>query len=118
MQQAQGRHIAEEGRDYYEIVVKQEPNAYLSSWLGAHNTEQPLIRVSQPEGNFVLDNSTDRPVVYFAGGIGVTPAIAFARSLAAKKYLGRLHVDYSAYTEKDFIFVDELLAIAKNLDLM
>ena len=37
-----------------------------------------------PEGAFVLDRSSQRPVVLLAGGVGATPLVAMAYSLAAE----------------------------------
>lgn len=37
-----------------------------------------------PEGAFVLDRSSQRPVVLLAGGVGATPLVAMAHSLAAQ----------------------------------
>ncbi|MEO8402389.1 MAG: cyclic nucleotide-binding domain-containing protein [Gammaproteobacteria bacterium] len=100
--------------EYYEIVVKEEPHGYFSHWLFLNEAEEPLIRVSKPQGNFTIDVRSNSPIVFFAGGIGVAPAVAFARSLDVKNYQGKFHIDYSADTEKELIFSDEFLTIEKS----
>lgn len=103
-----------ENQDYFEIAVKLETQGYFTRWLFANDSKQPLIRLSQPQGKFIMDLTLKEPAVFFAGGIGITPAVAFARSLAANHYPRRLHVDYSAYTKPELVFANELLAIANG----
>jgi len=92
---------------YVEITVKKEPKGNFSPWLFDQAEESSIIRISDPSGNFVLEDDEDSsPIVCFVGGIGVTPAIAFARYLSSKSKK-TLHIDYSAKTKADFILLDE-----------
>ena len=106
--------------DFIEITVKREPKGYFSRWLFDNADKNPLIRISDPQGDFVLNEESDAPVVCFAGGIGVTPALAFARFISAKNHNRRLHIDYSAQTQADFILLAEwekIIAENKNITL-
>ena len=73
----------------YRITVKQipappdapdVPAGLASSYL--HDTVAPghLIDVMAPTGHFFLDDTTDRPAVLIAGGIGLTPLLAMVNA--------------------------------------
>lgn len=84
---------------YYEITMKRLPGGAFSSWFFDRRTPDALIRVSDPQGAFTLPEG-DAPVVFLVAGIGVTPALAACRALAAAPRPRRVHIDYSA-TRRD-----------------
>ncbi|WP_166481945.1 nitric oxide synthase oxygenase [Scytonema sp. UIC 10036] len=92
--------------EYYEITVKREELGLFSRWLCDRADAEALIRISQPRGEFVLED--EQPVVFFAGGIGVTPAIAMMRTLARCSDSRPFHLDWSAPHAEDFVFRSEL----------
>lgn len=92
------------------ITIKKEKNGLFTKWLFENNTDEIPVYVSQPQGNFILTEDATS-VLCFAGGIGITPFITFAKSTHHKKNKQRLHVVYSALTQKDFIFTEEFMKI-------
>ena len=100
------------GGDAYEITVKLEPQGVFSRWLFERNAGDALLRISSPGGSFHLPLEAPFDAVCLVGGIGVTPALAMARRLAAAPELGRLHIDYSVSKAGQAIAVDELRQIA------
>lgn len=102
---------------YYDITVKHEPHGLFSGWLFDGEWEGTLIRISDPQGEFCVDtaNATD-PIVCLVGGIGMTPALAMCRSLAPGEKTRPLHIDYSATTQNQFAYADELQEIAAAND--
>ena len=61
----------------YRLSIKREGGAALvSNFL--HDNAKPGFRLEAmaPRGKFVLDRSSDRPVVLISGGVGITPMIA------------------------------------------
>lgn len=104
--------------DYVEIIVKREPKGYFSQWLFAHADDCPLIRISAPQGNFQLKANHTVPVVCFVGGIGVTPALAFARAISLHHPHQHLHIDYSAHSQADFIMQNEFLQLMEQRETM
>jgi len=62
-------------RDYYRISVKRDPFGRVSRYL--HDTVQAgdIITVEKPSGDFVYDDSSDRPLLLLSSGIGVTPIL-------------------------------------------
>ncbi|KGF72664.1 hypothetical protein DO97_07000 [Neosynechococcus sphagnicola sy1] len=93
--------------DAYEITVKREETGEFSRWLCDRADEESLFRISEPQGEFVLEERFPA-VVFFAGGIGVTPAIAMMRTLAQRGDNRTFHLDWSAPYPESFVFQPEL----------
>jgi ferredoxin-NADP reductase len=77
----------------YRISVKREsapaarpdlPPGRMSSHLHEGVVVGDELVARGPEGHFVLDRASRRPVVLLAGGVGVTPLLAMAHALAAE----------------------------------
>lgn len=101
--------------DFYEITVKREEHGYFSRWLFGHETEQPFLRISQPNGGRVHQMLDAAAIVCLVAGIGITPAVALARYFLKERKTQCLHIDYSAHEEGDLIFADELAQICQGL---
>ncbi|MFB8789460.1 MAG: nitric oxide synthase oxygenase [Potamolinea sp.] len=92
--------------DTYEITVKREELGLFSRWLSDRASQESLFRISDPRGEYVLED--ENPVVFFGGGIGVTPAIAMMRTLANRGDNRKFHLDYCAPHAEDLVFQPEL----------
>ncbi len=97
--------------EFREITVRREDHGFLSNWLFKHPGETNL-KLSHPKGEFWIDPEVPETVVCLVAGIGMTPALAMARSIDASASEVRLHIDYSARTERDFAYRQELDEIA------
>lgn len=65
----------------YRISVKKESDGLVSSWL--HSLpEGSKVNLLPPAGAFIVKEST-KPVVFIAGGIGITPLLPMAQSILA-----------------------------------
>ena len=70
------------GAGHYRLSIKREGgDALVSTFL--HDRIKPGFRLQAmaPRGKFVLDGSSDRPVVLLSAGVGVTPMIAMANHI-------------------------------------
>jgi len=72
----------EPNEEYFRITVKQETNkegelGTVSSTLH-HFAEGEVLEVSAPAGEFVYE-TTENPVVFISGGVGVTPLVSMAK---------------------------------------
>jgi ferredoxin-NADP reductase len=101
-------------QDHYEITVKRETNGLFSRWLHDRITRECAVRVSRPLGDFYLPLDFRNPVVFFAGGIGITPALAMVRSMEQLTGVPAIHVDYSALTRDEFAYAHELTEAAEH----
>jgi len=102
------------GSGYYEITVKKEPQGVFSRWLFDRMPPDAMLRISEPGGEYCLPADQSSDVVCLVGGIGVTPALSMARTLAAQPKTFRLHVHYSASEESDLAGREELAALARK----
>lgn len=64
---------------HYRISVKRD--GQVSQHLHAQLQEGDHIEVRAPAGDFMLDETSSRPVVLLAGGVGITPMIAMLRHM-------------------------------------
>src|SRR5689334_18159844 len=68
--------------EHYRLSIRRgEGNALVSKFMHASVKEGFKIEAMSPRGKFVLDKSSDRPVVLVSGGVGLTPMIAMATHL-------------------------------------
>ena len=102
------------GGSWYEITVKREPQGVFSRWLFDRMPQDAMLRVSEPGGEYHLPADQAADVVCLVGGIGVTPALAMARTLSARPRPFRLHVHYCASQPDDLVGRDELAALSQK----
>lgn len=86
----------------------------VSGWLVEHARAGMTLQVLGPSGEFTLaaDAAAARHVVGIAGGSGITPIMAIARSVLAGEPGSRVTLLYGNRTEEDVIFRRELEEMA------
>jgi ferredoxin-NADP reductase len=72
------------------------------------------VRIEGPSGSFVLHRRADRPAVFLAGGIGITPFLSIIRQAARDKIPHQLYLFYSNRRPEDAPFLDVLTETAKQ----
>lgn len=86
------------GTPYYRISVKREtapandaPNGVFSHYLHAHLKAGDRVELSPPCGEFTLALPTDedKPLVFIAGGVGVTPLVSMLHAALEKSAAAR-----------------------------
>lgn len=97
--------------EWREITVKREDYGLLSNWL-FKQPEAPRLKLSHPKGDFWIEPKNAETVVCLVAGIGMTPALAIARSIDEEQSDQILHIDYSARTQVDFAYQSELDQLA------
>ncbi len=99
-------------RGYLEISVKRQ--GLVSNAL--HVTARPGVQLSvrSPNGAFKYPSGDDRPIVLLAGGIGMTPLMSMLRHAVQSEPSRRVTLLYSARTEADFAFREELAVITRR----
>lgn len=99
-------------RGYFEISVKRQ--GLVSSALHATARPGALLSVRSPNGAFKYPAADDRPIVLIAGGVGITPLMSMLRHAVHAEPARPVTLLYSARTEADFAFRDELAALSRR----
>ena len=93
------------------ITIKRDRDGVVSNWLNDTAAPGSEIHALPPEGRFVL-RDTDRELVAFAGGSGITPVFSLLRSALESTTRGtRL---FYANRGRDSVIFDEPLASLRD----
>ena len=115
------------GHDYFRISVKKEvsggpdcPAGQMSGYL--HNQIQmgDEIELGPPCGEFTYDPNDvdDRPFVFLAGGIGITPLLSMARSLVHLGVLAPIRFLHAVKNSTTHPFRDEVQNMVSDKDFV
>jgi nitric oxide dioxygenase len=117
----------EPGKGHYRISVKREsgmenasPDGLISTYL--HDVVQPgdVLELGPPCGEFTIDPTTvgERPIVFLAGGVGVTPLLSMAKSLVTQGVIAPIHFVQAAKNSGVQAFADELYKLISDKDFV
>ncbi|WP_339264584.1 NO-inducible flavohemoprotein [Geobacillus sp. FSL K6-3411] len=108
------------GKGYYRISVKREaatadkPAGIVSNYLHDHIQEGDVLELSAPAGDFTLDLAKETPVVFISGGVGITPLLSMANTLAIRQPNRPVTFLQAALNGRVQAFDQELQTLAKN----
>ncbi|QEG33091.1 2Fe-2S iron-sulfur cluster-binding protein [Bythopirellula goksoeyrii] len=68
--------------DYYRVTIKHTGAGQGSSYFHSRVKVGSVLNVQAPQGAFFLDPTDQLPVVLIAGGVGITPLLSMASSIA------------------------------------
>lgn len=107
-------------QDYYRITVKkigggadQQPGRF-SSYLIDELGEGDIVDVKAPRGSFVLDCESNRPIVFLAAGIGVTPIVSMLNYLVQTNSPRQVFVFMGARNGVKHPFKNQLATVAQE----
>lgn len=103
-------------RGYLEISVRKQGR--VSNALHALARPGSVLSVRAPAGAFVYPGGDDRPLVLFAGGIGITPLMSMLRHALMTEPTRPVTLLYSARELGEFAFRDELLTLTRRHELL
>ena len=102
------------GGDFWRIAVLQEPESRGgSSWLHSQVVEGTRLRISGLRNHFAFTGSG--PVVFVAGGIGITPIRAMIADVNSRGVQWELH--YSGRGTESMAFVGELTRYGDRVNI-
>ncbi|MEX0930632.1 MAG: FAD-dependent oxidoreductase [Candidatus Paceibacterota bacterium] len=70
------------------------------------------LSIDGPFGSMTLHSRSERPAVFLAGGIGVTPFVSMIRHALNEKLPHQITLLYSNRTKDDAAYFDELIGLA------
>ncbi len=95
-------------RGLITITVKREPNGKVSNHLHDNIKVGDRIRLTRPQGEFVLPQPIPEKLLLIAAGSGITPLMSQLRSLLANGYAGDIVLLNYVRSQDDRIFGDAL----------
>ncbi|PFH20421.1 ferredoxin-NADP reductase [Burkholderia sp. JKS000303] len=101
------------GNATFEITVKRSPDGAVSTWLHDRLAVGDRLQVSRPAGDFVLPTDPAEPLLFVAGGVGITPLISMARAVHARGGGANIQFLQFVRTPGDILFHDELSRMAR-----
>jgi ferredoxin-NADP reductase len=72
------------------------------------------FKIEGPSGSFVLHRNTEKPAVFLAGGIGITPFLSIISQAAHDKAPHQMYLFYSNRRPEDAAFLDVLTQTAEQ----
>ncbi len=66
------------------------------------------LKIEGPSGSFVLHRKAEKPAVFLAGGIGITPFLSIIRQATHEKAPHQMYLFYSNRRPEDAAFLDVL----------
>jgi len=109
----------------YRVTIKRvrpprdQPNAppgLVSSYFHEQLSEGDILDVQAPRGQFFLELEKERPAVLIAGGVGVTPLLSMARTIAEMDSSREIMFFYGVRNGTEHAFKNELEQLTKNHD--
>lgn len=97
--------------DPLRITIKKEPKGLFTRWLFETAPDEFRVNATHPQGDFLLNMNTQTAALCLAGGIGITPFVAYAKALAKQHVAKKMHIIYCASHKTDFILQDEFQQI-------
>ncbi len=72
------------------------------------------IDIASPTGSFTLHKNSNKPAVFLAGGIGITPFLSIVRQTDHDRLAHKLYLFYSNRRPEDAAFLDILQGLEKT----
>ena len=107
--------------EHYRLSIKREGgDALVSTYLHDQMKKGDRIEAMAPRGKFVLDGSSDRPVVLISAGVGLTPMIAMTNHMINEgvrtRKFRRIYFVHGARNGRTLAFGDHLRDLADKHD--
>ena len=99
--------------DRLTLTIRRLPGGRVSNYLLDHLKAGAKVEATTPAGEFFLDEgAADEKLLMLSAGSGVTPVMSMVRWLLARRPDADIHFIYSARSEQDIIFREELISMA------
>ena len=96
------------------ITVKAMPEGFLSSHLVDGIAAGTVVRLADPQGNFVMPDPAPEKVLFVTAGSGVTPVMSMLRTLVRRGQITDIVHVHSAPTAEEALFGAELEALGRD----
>ncbi|SBW26888.1 oxidoreductase FAD-binding region [Candidatus Protofrankia californiensis] len=98
-----------------EFIIKRYPGGLFAGLLESGLAAGDQLQLTGPYGTFTLRASSERPLLFAAGGAGMAPILALLRQMAESGNERPVRFYYGARTEADLICGSELAELGAEL---
>jgi nitric oxide dioxygenase len=103
----------------YRIGVKRDttpgaPNGLISNFLHDHIAVGDDLLTHVPLGEFVMDETSDRPIVLLSGGSGITATLSLLHALAARADHPEVVFVHATTCRRQHAFAEEVRRLARQ----
>jgi len=95
------------------LTIKRLPGGLVTNWLHDHLGQGQVLGLGEAFGDFLLPK-TPQPVLFIAGGSGITPILSQLETMATRDFRAPVTLLYFVRTQRDVIAEERLKAIASR----
>ncbi|MCL7752743.1 ferredoxin--NADP reductase [Polaribacter sp. Z022] len=97
--------------NYLKVAIKAVENGTFSTYATSELKAGNFIEISEPEGKFILEPSSNKNYIAFAAGSGITPILSMIKDVLTNETTSTFTLIYGNKTVNDIIFKTELDAL-------
>ncbi|MCG7198643.1 FAD-binding oxidoreductase [Marinobacter pelagius] len=95
------------------LTIKRLPGGLVTNWLHDHVEPGTVIGLGEAFGEFLIPDPA-QPVLFIAGGSGITPILSQLETMAAQDYRAPVTLLYFVRSDRDVIAGEKLRALASR----
>ncbi|ERS85813.1 oxidoreductase [Marinobacter sp. EVN1] len=93
------------------LTIKRLPGGLVTNWLHDQFEEGAVLGLTEAFGDFLMP-AMPKPVLFIAGGSGITPILSLLETMAAEPFRAPVTLLYFVRTQEDVIASEKLEALA------
>ena len=93
------------------LTIKRLPGGLVTNWLHDQLEEGAVLGLTEAFGDFLMP-AMPKPVLFIAGGSGITPILSLLETMAAEHFRAPVTLLYFVRTQEDVIASEKLEALA------
>ncbi|MBK1885030.1 ferredoxin reductase [Marinobacter sp. DY40_1A1] len=95
------------------LTIKRLPGGLVTNWLHDNLSEGQVLGLGEAFGDFLLPEPP-QPVLFIAGGSGITPVLSHLETMAAQDFRAPVTLLYFVRTQQDIIAAERLHALERR----
>lgn len=95
------------------LTIKRLPGGLVTNWMHDHLQAGDTLGLGEAFGDFLVPEASE-PLLYIAGGSGITPVLSQLETLAASDYRAPVTLLYFVRTQADIIGAEKLYSLRQN----
>ena len=98
--------------EQYQVTIKRVESGLGSGYFHDDVQEGTILDVQSPRGSFCINPTTAKPMVFIAGGVGVTPFLSMLKAIDQSQTKSEIYLFYAVQSDQDIVQYDYLKNLA------